>query len=244
MSDWFEDWFDSKEYLTVYAHRNQVEAEKFINHILEKTGVAPGNSILDLACGAGRHSIAFAKRGYSVTAIDLSENLLRVGIREAKKQNLEINFLRRDIREIDIEAVFDLVVNIFTSFGYFENDADNFGIFETAYEHTHKDGFFVFDFLNEHFVRKNIIPFSQEIKEDYTIKQYRSIEDGVVVKKIVIEKADNSKTFFEKVKLFDAQILQNEIKKTGFAITELMGNYDGAPFNAETSSRFIAICKK
>ncbi|MCU0333149.1 MAG: methyltransferase domain-containing protein, partial [Ignavibacteriaceae bacterium] len=78
---WYKDWFNSENYLRVYSHRNQEEAERLVDLIAKILNLPANSSVLDMACGAGRHAVTFAKMGYKVTAVDLS-NLL---ISEAKK---------------------------------------------------------------------------------------------------------------------------------------------------------------
>lgn len=244
MSDWFEDWFASDEYLTVYSHRDQAEAENLRQLILDKITLPAESRILDLACGAGRHAIAFAKKGYHVTAIDLSENLLNIGRREAERQAVSVDFSRQDIRSVHVDGSFQLALNLFTSFGYFEKDEENFGIFRTAYQYLDEAGYFVFDFLNEQYVKKNLILNSVDEKNGVVIKQTRSIENNRVVKKIELRLQGKEQSFVEKVMLYDHNTLIDELQKTGFSIIGLFGEYDGSVFDKETSSRLIAICKK
>ena len=74
--EWFEHWFNSKEYLNVYKHRDDKDAEELVNLVLNNISLSNDSQLLDLAAGSGRHDILFAKRGFNVTAVDLSENLL------------------------------------------------------------------------------------------------------------------------------------------------------------------------
>ena len=67
---WYNDWFNSEYYLKVYKHRDEVEAERLVSLILNNVNLEGGSNILDMACGSGRHAIAFAKKGFNVTAID------------------------------------------------------------------------------------------------------------------------------------------------------------------------------
>ena len=90
MSEWFEVWFNTDEYLDVYQHRNEADANALVQLILKNVNLDRNASVLDLACGAGRHSILFAKRGFKVTAVDLSDNLLRVAKKSAEKNKVSI----------------------------------------------------------------------------------------------------------------------------------------------------------
>jgi len=126
MAEWFESWFESEEYLNVYKHRDEKEARLLVESILSITKIREKSKILDLACGAGRHSIEFAKKGFELTAVDLSKNLLDAAKKNAEAINIKVNFIRADLRKFKSNEKFDLVLNLFTSFGYFNNDEDNF----------------------------------------------------------------------------------------------------------------------
>ena len=111
MSEWFKEWFDTEEFLYVYKNRNDVDAGFLVNLILNNANIKSGGSVLDMACGSGRHSILLARKGFSVTAVDLSRNLLRVAKESAKEAGVNINFIRADLREFTINSKFNLAVN-------------------------------------------------------------------------------------------------------------------------------------
>jgi 2-polyprenyl-3-methyl-5-hydroxy-6-metoxy-1,4-benzoquinol methylase len=171
MSEWFESWFNTEEYLNVYRHRNESEACEHVEFIINKTGIKPGSSVLDMACGPGRHSVIFARMGYNVTAVDLSDNLLCVARRQSEKAGLDINFHKSDLREITLDKNFDLIINLFTSFGYFEDDSENYRIFDAAIKHLEYNGRFVIDFLNKKYLEKNLKEYSEEVISGIELKQ-------------------------------------------------------------------------
>jgi SAM-dependent methyltransferase len=89
--------------------------------------------VLDLACGIGRHSLELSRRGFSVVGIDISPELLEMAEREAEAQSLEISFLQADLRELDLEDEFDLVLSLNDgAVGYFETDEENYRTFEVV----------------------------------------------------------------------------------------------------------------
>ncbi len=106
MKSWFEDWFESEEYLKVYKHRNSEEAEILVSFILSETNLPAKAKVLDLGCGAGRHALLLAKRGFEVTGVDQSANLLSVAEDEAQKNGLHITFIRDDIRTVQFQEKF------------------------------------------------------------------------------------------------------------------------------------------
>jgi len=244
MKIWFEEWFDSPEYLKVYSHRNDSEADAFISMLTQRISLSPGAKILDMACGAGRHAIALAKSGFSVCGTDLSPFLLKNAVENASAAGVEVEFLRQDIRSLNLNSTFDAALNLFTSFGYFLTNEENFGIFSTAYNILNPDGYFIFDFLNETFVRKSLSPFSRKLHPDCYIEQFRTIDNDRVNKEIIVQSGGALKRFSESVRLYSSTILQKEIEKRGFVVTEALGDYQGRQFVKDFSPRFIAICRK
>ncbi|MDR3611769.1 MAG: class I SAM-dependent methyltransferase [Ignavibacteriaceae bacterium] len=244
MTEWFEEWFNSKEYLEVYQHRNESDA-KLLFELIEKHAKIPERGkVLDLACGSGRHSILFARKGFEVTGIDLSENLLRIAETSARKEKLGIEFIKADLRHIEAIEKYDLVVNLFTSFGYFNNDYENFSIFKSASGFLKPGGYFVFDFLNSVFVEKNLVRESKEVKSHENIIQRRRIEGDRVIKDIIIQHNGSTKTFYESVKMYREQELKEAIRENGLAIKETFGDFTGRNFIEETSPRIIIIAQK
>ena len=244
MTEWFEDWFNSKEYLDVYQHRNESDAKLLFELIIKNIEISAKGKVLDLACGPGRHSILFARKGFDVTGIDLSDNLLRVAESSARKEKLDIQFIKSDIRKVELTDKFDLVVNLFTSFGFFETDEDNFSIFRTASDLLKPSGYFVFDFLNSTFLKNNLISESSEDKHHEKIIQKRRIEGNRVIKDIIIQHNGMIKTFYESVKLYRCGELHKAIIENGLAIKKTFGDFTGSDFNEATSPRIIIIAQK
>ena len=243
-SEWFKDWFNTQEYLTVYQQHNESDAEVHIKLILENVEIPSHAKILDMACGAGRHAIILSRKNFHLTAVDLSENLISIAEQSAQNENLKINFVQSDIRKYETEDKFDLILNIFTSFGYFESDKENFAILQKAYDLLVEDGFFVLDFFNSHFLQQNLVEFSEENLGGAEIHQYRKIKDKRVTKKIVITKNGILNTYAESVRMFTKDELVNAIQNIGFDIYRTFGDFLGNEFDILNSPRLIMICKK
>jgi cyclopropane fatty-acyl-phospholipid synthase-like methyltransferase len=243
-SEWFKDWFNTQEYLNVYQHRNEQDAEEHIKLILDNVEIPSRSKILDMACGAGRHAVILARKDFEVTAVDLSENLLLIARQSARDENLNINFIRSDIREFKTNEKFNLIINLFTSFGYFDSDEENFSVLQKAYDLLTDDGFFVLDFFNSYFLQQNLIESSEEILDKVKIHQFRKIKENRVTKKIVITKDGNLSQFEESVRMFTKEELTKAIKNIGFDIYKTFGDFLGNEFDQFTSPRLIMICKK
>lgn len=244
MTEWFKEWFNTKEYLEVYQHRNDADAKELFNLIMDNVEIPEEGKVLDLACGSGRHSILFAKKGFNVTAMDLSENLLKVAKNNAWKEEVSINFIEADIRHFRLNEKFDLVVNLFTSFGYFEKDEENFSIFSTASNMLEKGGYFVFDFMNRGYVENFLVKESKGQVAGEVIVQKRRIVGDRVIKDIIINDNGNTKTFYESVKMYRLKELKEAILEKGLAIKETFGDFKGNKYSEDSSPRIIIIAQK
>ena len=123
--EWFEAFFGA-DYFEIYRDFFSPEATAAdVEGIVSLLGLTPGARVLDLACGYGRHAIPLAERGFAVTGYDLSEPFLERARAEAAVRGASVRWVRGDMRALPFEQEFDAVINIFTSFGYFANDADD-----------------------------------------------------------------------------------------------------------------------
>ncbi len=242
--EWFKDWFSSNEYLEVYSHRNSEDAERLLELILKSISIKPNAKILDAACGAGRHSIYLTKKGFNVTGFDLSSTLLKIANENSKQLNLKLNFINSDIRQFSSKLKFDLIINLFTSFGYFETDKENFAFPTNALDILSDDGYFVLDFLNKNYVEKTLAPKSEKRIGDKIITEKRKIENGRVVKKIIIKEGNKQAEFFESVKLYSSKEILEKFLKIGFKVKSIFGNYAGDEFLEDKSERLIVIFQK
>ncbi len=238
---WYQNWFDSEHYLKLYHGRDYSEAEKLAKLICECTGIKSGSSVLDLGCGAGRHSIMFSKLGFQVTGYDLSRHLLLEAKSSSICQKTTLSLVRGDIRNLPFKSKFDLVLNIFTSWGYFESDLENLTVLKNAVSLKKTGGFFVFDFLNAEYLRKNLIPSSVTEFEGVTYSEERLIKDERVIKSIKFCDGNGEKCFKESVRLFNHDQIIEVFKETGVSNISLFGDYDGSRFEKSNSPRIICL---
>jgi SAM-dependent methyltransferase len=241
---WYEDWFADERYLALYRHRNSEEASQALDLIESSTHIGKEAAILDLACGAGRHSIGLAKRGYTnITAIDLSPTLIREAKNNAQRENVNVHFFIEDMRLF--HGSFDLVMNLFTSFGYFEFDNENEEVIEKASKSLNNNGFLIIDFLNASVIRKNIVTHDEKIiNHDERIEQFREIVNNRVEKRIIIHSSSGSKEYKESVRLYDLMDFEKMFFKTGLIVKDIFGDYSGSPFDAGSSPRLFLVAQK
>lgn len=152
--EWYKYWsLDIKEQSWVEDTENQVD---FIIKTLELTGK---ERILDLACGFGRHSLAFARRGFSVVGVDITEAFINDAIQNAKANSLSVDFILSDIRDLTFTSEFDVVLNLADgAIGYLENEEENLKLFDVVANALKPGGKHFMDICNaehaEHFFPK------------------------------------------------------------------------------------------
>ncbi|MCX6149821.1 MAG: class I SAM-dependent methyltransferase [Ignavibacteriales bacterium] len=244
MAEWFKNWFESEEYLEIYKHRDDEDAKLLLKLVLENVPSQDDQTVLDIACGAGRHSLLFAEKGFNVTAFDLSRNLLRVAKNKSLEQKLNIDLFCADIRYLAIKKKFDLIINLFTSFGYFENDEENFALFQEVNFCLKDDGIFVLDYFNSEYLRQNLVHKSIEVFDGKEIIQERYFDMNRVKKNITIRKCNEVKNFTESVRLYNKNELVTAITDAGLKIIKIFGGYRGAEFNINTSQRLVVFASK
>lgn len=241
MENWFATWFNSHYYHILYKNRDNTEAEKFVKNLIDKLDIPKGSRILDLACGKGRHSLQFQKAGYEVIGVDLAEE----SILEAKKLEKEgLEFYVHDMRDLYWSEHFDLVANLFTSFGYFHNAEDDQKTINSVAEALNSRGVFILDFLNAVKVKANLVGYEEKVIEEVKFEITRSVENGVIIKRIHIIDGDEEFDFEEQV---DALMLDNfkqYFDKAGLELINVYGDYELNMFDEMTSDRLILVGKK
>lgn len=241
MKNWFKDWFASEYYLAVYAHRNELDANNLVKLITDNISIKDNYYVLDAACGNGRHSQTFAKMGCNVVGFDLSKQLLA----EAKKQKYSnLNFLCADIRKVPLKKNFDIILNLFTSFGYFSSDTDNMLFIKYASSNIKQNGYLVFDYLNPAFVRNNLVNSSSKSINNLEITEKRQIKENRVEKEIIITDENNLHRFYESVHLYSYNQIVNMFMNYEFRVSKLFGNYFGDEYSENDSERMIIIFEK
>ncbi|WP_354331892.1 class I SAM-dependent methyltransferase [Pedobacter sp. CG_S7] len=238
---WFQYWFNSPYYHILYSQRNDEEAELLIDNLSSYLKPPADSRILDIACGRGRHATYLQKKGYDVTGIDLSEQSIKYAQQFEQKY---LHFFVHDMRKLFYINYFDLSLNLFTSFGYFESERDHVNALKAFRKGLKPEGTLVIDYFNTHKILKNLTP--QEIKtmEGIEFKIKKFVADGKIIKHINFEYKGKEFAFEERVKAFTLADFERMLLKSGLQLTQKFGDYSLNPFVEDQSDRLILICKK
>lgn len=241
--NWFSEWFDSPYYHKLYFDRDEEEAAAFIQRLVDVLKPAAGSTILDVACGRGRHSRMLAKMGFDVTGIDLSESSIEYALTfETEK----LHFYQHDMRLPFRTNYFDYAFNFFTSFGYFRTEREHYNAIRTISNSLKPGSYFVIDYLNMHYAEDHLIHQSEKEVDGVNFFITKWFDETHFYKKILIEDEllDEPVEYLEKVAKFSLGDFNDMLAFHHLQIQEVYGDYQFAPYNVKTSPRLIAIAKK
>ncbi len=236
---WFSSWFDTPYYHILYKDRNDTEAHAFMDMLTNYLNIPETGTILDLACGRGRHARFLNKIGYDVTGVDLSENSI------AFAKQFENHRLKFDVHNMCVPygKQFDAVFNLFTSFGYFDNEEDNLNTIKSIKANLNEFGFGVIDFMNSDFVIDNLVPEEVKVVDGIAFNLKRFVENGHIVKDISFTIEERPYNFQERVKAFNLQDFKTLFEKANVHLLDVFGDYKLQKFNNTSSERLVMIFK-
>ena len=203
-------------------------------------------NVLDLCCGPGRFSIQFAKKGFNVTGVDKANFLLNKAKQEIQKQKLKIEFIQADMLDYINPDKFDLIINMFTSFGYFEKQEDDLKVLKNIYISLKKDGKFLIDIMGKEILARIFQPtLSTRGKDGSLWIQRPDIVDSWthVKNEWILIKGNKIKTHHLIHTVYSGQELKNLLHQAGFKKVHFFGDFIGSEYGVN-SDRLIAIATK
>jgi SAM-dependent methyltransferase len=201
--------------------------------------------VLDLCCGFGRISAELARRGFAVTGVDITESYLNTGCEDAAYENLAIEYVNADARTFSRPDFFDLAVNLYISFGYFENPEDDLKVARNVYESLKKGGAFIIDTLGKEIAVRDFVGAEWfERAGRLVLTEYEVVDSWSRLKNRWILLGDGGrieKTFTQR--LYAASELRSLLLDAGFSAVELYGDWDESPYD-QRAPRLIAVGRK
>ena len=238
---WYYQWFNSPYYHVLYKNRNSAEAENLINNIYAYLKPQRNAHVLDVGCGRGRHALCLAEKGLLVTGIDLAvENISYA----RQFESAQLRFFVHDMRSLYYENYFDIALNLFTSFGYFDTWQEDLNVLSGLHRALKPGGMLVIDFFNADNILQHITPAGTRMVDGIEFRLTRHVNDKNIVKTIDFEDEGRSYYFTETVKTFTLDDFKALFKATGFELVQVFGNYNLDAFDAASSDRLIMLCSK
>ena len=247
---WFVQAFD-RTWLRLYAHRDDAEAVAAAPGLAKHLRLKPGQRVLDVGCGGGRYARALGDRGYRVTGVDLSADLLEVAREKSPYLPGKPDYFRCDIRRLPFSMQFDGAISMFTSFGYFDRRQDDLAVFRGVHRALVPGAPFLVDFLNQAQVRATLQ--AQETRDDGVLRVEieRRIADGpfgpCVFKRVHATDSSSGRaltSFEERVRLYTADEVDALLTEAGFAcVGERFGSVHGEGFD-DAAARLVRVAER
>jgi SAM-dependent methyltransferase len=235
--EWFSTWFCSPYYPLLYNNRDESEAGAFLECLMQALHLPANAPILDLACGRGRHARFLSALGYNVTGLDISEQ--SIADAQLADPSNQVDFRVHDMRLPFGDNLYLAVLNLFTSFGYFNDVADNLRVLKNIENALMPDGVFVIDYLNKPLVLKDLIPYQEMVKDNVQFRIRKTVENNVVVKTIEVEDGATPRVFQERVQLFGLDEMRSMIAHSGLAVQHIYGDYTLQPWTVDSPRLII-----
>lgn len=237
--------FNPEDYMYFYGKvLTEERTKKEILFLIEELGLEKPMSILDVGCGFGRHSIKLAEKGHYVTGIDCMDGFLCAARKRAEYQGLKINFIQKDMREVEFNEEFDRAILLFTGFGYFSDD-QNLEVLKNISKSLVPGGLFCFDTFNRDAFLKDFLPYNvQEIRQDLMIDRNTfDPKTGRLIDKRIIIRDGKRKNVPFSIRLYDYNEIDRIIRLGGMKIVKIYGDWDKSLFTMDSKGMKI-IAKK
>ncbi len=248
MSDaaWFEDeTFWARTFPFMFPEASFEAAAGNVPKILALAGIA-GGSLLDLACGPGRYAIPFALAGFAVTGVDRTRLLLDRARERARREGASVEWVEQDMRAFTRPGAFDLAINVFSSFGYFDEADENRRVLENIFVSLKPGGALVFDHLGKEVLAARYQPTRSEALADGAIMIHRTaiVDDwSRVDSQWILVEGSSASSFRLRHWVYSGRELREMFTSVGFADVLLYGTFDGTPYGPE-AQRLIAVARK
>jgi SAM-dependent methyltransferase len=240
-SEWWRSWF-GPGYLALYDDYLAERAGAEVDQLETLLALRPPLRILDLPCGQGRHAIELGRRGYHVTAVDLSPYMLKVAEERARAAAVRVRWLAGDMRQPIVGERFHVVINLFTSLGYFEDEADDRKVVGAAAAMLLPGGRLVLEVING----ERVVARFQE-REWFTVGQAAVVERRTLdasARRMVVERTvttpNNTEVNHHAIRLYGGGELAAMMRQAGFGRVDLYGDWNGDPLTSE-SLRVLAV---
>jgi cyclopropane fatty-acyl-phospholipid synthase-like methyltransferase len=243
-STWYVDFF-RKDYLNVYGHLFTAErAEKEAAFAANALHLKPGDSVLDLCCGQGRHSVALAQRGFAVTGLDLNPAYLDLARQSAQAENVQLEIVRADMREIPFHNHFDAVVNMFTSFGYLESEAEDAKVLASVSNALKPGGRLLLDMLSREWAVANYIQHDWHTGTDGTLYvELRELDLASsrmhVSFSIISSEGIRRDSIGHDIRLYTLTETMRLLERAGMTMIDVYGGFDGESYSIATRRMII-----
>ncbi len=244
--EWFENdrfWRELFPYMFHPARFEQTAAEvrDLVRLVKRRRG-----KVLDLCCGPGRHAVALAERGFTVTGVDCSPFMLRKARESARQAKVKIEFVRSDMRDFVRPGAFDLALSLWTSFGYFDRKDEDRQVLWQVHESLRPGGVLVMDVMGKERFASGFQPTTSTKYPDGAIlvERHEIFDDWSRIRnEWILIRGTRATTFEFHHTFYSGQELRMMLEQAGFTSVALYGHLDGRAYGPD-APRLVAVARK
>ncbi|MHC4448072.1 MAG: class I SAM-dependent methyltransferase [Planctomycetota bacterium] len=244
---WYENealWEDVAPVL--FGPRRWEQAPQEVEQLVALVGLPPGAAVLDLPCGRGRHALELARRGFAVTGVDRTAAFLEAARQQSAEEGLEAEWVHSDMRDFQPCESFDLAINMYTSFGYFEDPADDRRVAANFFGALTPGGRFVLELMGREVIASGFQPRGWHELEDGTlwleertlVDHWRSIHN-----RWILVRGGKRSEFGFTLRTYAASELLDLLRDTGFTDAVAYGSLEGTPYDQD-AKRLVVVARK
>ncbi len=246
MKTWHEnDEFWETMASKLFGQQRWAAAPVEIKQVVRLLDVNPGDAILDLCCGPGRHSLELARQGFNVTGVDRTTAYLEQARKQAEAEGLTIEFTQEDMRRFCKANTFDAAIMMYTSFGYFEDAAENRQVLVNAYRSLKDGGVLAMDMMGKEILARIFRERDWGEEDGVLFLEERKINQNwsrVEGRWIMLQDQERYEFTFSHW-LYSAAELSGLLKECGFGAVDVYGGLEGAPYD-HMARRLVVVAHK
>ena len=243
-------WYEQDDFWTtfesvLFTQQRITGAAEEVEQVLTLLDLQAGAKVCDLCCGVGRHSLELARRGFEVTGVDRTARYLARARARVKDEGLNIEFVEADARSFSRPEAFDVVLNLFTSFGYFENDDDNRKMLENIYASLKPTGRLVVEIMGKEALARVFRERDWHELDDAILLEERKLSEDwrrIENRWILLKDGRQHERRFS-LRLYSAVELKDLLKQCGFRQVDIYGSLGGQPYD-QNAKRLVVVARK
>jgi SAM-dependent methyltransferase len=244
-------WYENDDFWETVApvlfNRERIDlAPQQVDQVIALLRLNAGAVVLDLCCGIGRHALELSRRGYVVTGVDRTRAYLKRARAQAAAEDLKVEFIESDARAFRRAGAFDGAINLFTSFGYFEDPAEDLKVAENLHASLKPGARLVVDLIGKENLARRFRERDWHENSDGTlVLEDRKLRNGWdwLENRWILIKGGERKELTLSHRLYSGSELAALLKQAGFAAVTLYGDLSGAPYN-HRAERLVAVAEK
>ncbi|TFF67543.1 methyltransferase domain-containing protein [Candidatus Thorarchaeota archaeon] len=233
-------WYDDDEMWMTFQSSmfNQERMESTpeeVTNLIELLAIEDGNTILDLCCGIGRHTLEFARCGFTVVGVDRTKQYVETARKTAQDEGLDVEFVVDDMRTFTREAAFDAILSMYTSFGYFDAHEEQMRVLRNVYSSLKPGGRFVYQSMGKEVLARIFLPNNwSETEDGFHLERREVSEDWSKMsnKWHYIRRDDGAiRSWNVEHWIYSAAEFKRMLADTGFSEAKVYGDLDGSPYD-------------